>query len=500
MSPAQILLILQKRLWMIALAFVSTFAGAGVVLLLVPARYDAVATASVDPGQMDPVTGQAGGAGALLGILQGNLVALAESQRVAAEVVKRLNLARDPNLASAYQSSSSRDQMSIEEWIGSEYLVKNVEARFTPGSNILTIKYKTNSPTQAALIANTVLSAFVDAAVDLKANAAQQTAQWLDPQMDKMRADLNLASEKLEKFQRQANSLAPTAGNDTETNQLVAITTELTNAKNQLLILQSQTNPKNQGNNADKNMALLPDSATLIAIKQNLATVIAEIGKVQAEVGENNPKLINLRVTRRSLEDQIRIEVAARDKALKEQIQFLEQAREKQLQKMITEQSQRDQLSSLQRDVQMRQEQIDNAAKTAGTARLQSRLSFLNISPLDKATPPSSPAFPKRGVIMVLGAGAGLALGIIFALLAEALDRRIRVPSDLEFAASAPVLGTLLGRGHARRLFSRLRRTSSGEADVKALPSRSEARPSGGFSLSVGDSRPRGRSSRGYRS
>jgi len=92
---------------------------------------------------------------------------------------------------------------------------------------------------------------------------------------------------------------------------------------------------------------------------------------------------------------------------------------------MITEQSQRDQLSSLQREVQMRQEQIDNAAKTAGTARLQSRLSFLNISPLDKATPPSAPAFPKRGVIMVLGAGAGLALGIIFALLAEALDRRI---------------------------------------------------------------------------
>jgi len=119
-----------------------------------------------------------------------------------------------------------------------------------------------------------------------------------------MRSDLNIASEKLEKFQREANSLAPTAGNDTETSQLVAITNELTNAKNQLLLLQSQTNPKNQTGGADKNLALLPDSSTLVAIKQNLATVIAEIGKVQAEVGENNPKLINLRVTRRSLEDQ----------------------------------------------------------------------------------------------------------------------------------------------------------------------------------------------------
>jgi polysaccharide biosynthesis transport protein len=499
MSPQQILLILQKRLWMIVLAFVSTMAGAGGIMLLVPPRYDAIATATVDLGQMDPVTGQTGGASAMFRLLQGNLVALARSQRVAAEVVKRLGLARDPKLAGAYQGSSSRDQVSIEEWIASEYLTKNLEAGFAEGANILSIKYKTNSPTQAALIANTYLAAFMDAAVEFKASAAQQTAQWLDPQMEKMRTDLKAASEKLEKFQREANSLAPTAGNDTETGQLVAITNELTNAKGQLLLLQSQTNPKDQNAGAAKNLSLLPDSATLIAIKQNLATVIAEIGKLQGEVGENNPRMINLRATRRSLEDQIRIEVASRDKALRDQIQFLEQAREAQMQKLITNQGQRDQLSSLQREVQMRQEQIDNAAKTAETARLQSRLSFLNISTLDKATPPGSPAFPKFFIVMMLGVGAGLALGVIFALLAEALDRRIRVMSDLEFAASAPVLGALLGPVHARRLFARLQR-GRGAADVKALPSRAQSQPSGGFTLSLGDSRPRGRTSRGSRS
>jgi succinoglycan biosynthesis transport protein ExoP len=498
MSPAQILLILRKRLWMIMLAFASTMAGAGGIMLLVPPRYDALATASVDTGQLDPVTGQATGASTMLRIVQGNLVALAQSQRVATEVAKRLNLARDPAVAAAYQSSSSRDRVSIEEWIASEFLIRNLDAKFTEGSNILTIKYKSNSSTQAALIANTFMSAFLDAAVELKASAAQQTAQWLDPQMEKMRADLKLASEKLEKFQREANSLAPTIGNDTETSQLVAITTELTNAKSQLLLLQSQTNPKNQNVPAEKNLALLPDSPTLIAIKQNLATVIAEIGKLQAEVGENNPKMINLRATRRSLEDQIRIEVASRDKALKEQIQFLEQAREAQMQKLISHQAQRDQLSSLQREVQMRQEQIDSSAKSAETARLQSRLSFLNITTLDSATPPSSPAFPKFIIVMMLGVGAGIALGVIFALLAEALDRRIRVISDLEFAASAPVLGTLLGPVLGRRVLSRLQ-TSRGQG-VKELPGRPEKRLGRPPVYSLSDLQSRDRSSRGYRS
>ena len=185
MTPAQILSILSRRVWIIVLAFVSTMVGAGGIMLLVPPRYDAIATASIDPGQVDPVTGQSPGS-MLVRILQGNLVALAQSQRVATEVVKRLNLARDPAMASAYQSSNSRGRMSIEEWIASEFLLKSVEAKFTEGANVLSIKYKTRSPTQAALIANTFMAAFVDSAVDLKTTAAQQTARWFEPQMEKI--------------------------------------------------------------------------------------------------------------------------------------------------------------------------------------------------------------------------------------------------------------------------------------------------------------------------
>src|SRR6478672_8854804 len=98
MSPAQIISILYRRWWMIGLAFISTLLGAAGILLVVPPRYDATATVSIDPGQIDPVTGQPAASSTLLRILQGNLVALAQSQRVATDVVKRLNLARDPAL------------------------------------------------------------------------------------------------------------------------------------------------------------------------------------------------------------------------------------------------------------------------------------------------------------------------------------------------------------------------------------------------------------------
>jgi capsular polysaccharide biosynthesis protein len=71
---------------------------------------------------------------------------------------------------------------------------------------------------------------------------------------------------------------------------------------------------------------------------------------------------------------------------------------------------------------------------------------------LDKAVPPVDPAFPKPLIVMPVGIVAGLALGLILALLAEAADRRVRFPLDLELAAAAPFLGTIGNAGRAKRI------------------------------------------------
>src|ERR1700731_4344353 len=107
MSPRQVFVILWRRLWIVALTFASTLAGAGGVFMLVPARYDAAATASIDPGQGDPINGQLLAGGGAAGLLQGNLTALAKSQRVALEVVKRLGLDRNPSSIADYHAAEA---------------------------------------------------------------------------------------------------------------------------------------------------------------------------------------------------------------------------------------------------------------------------------------------------------------------------------------------------------------------------------------------------------
>ena len=222
MSVSQVLLILLRRAWIVVLALLTTTIVAGGVLLFVPGRYDAVATASIDPGNIDPISEMSSGLGAI-GLMQGNILSLVSSQRVATDVVKRLNLTDNPQVQQNFRKSPSFGRESIEEWMAAS-LVANVDPKFNIGTNVLAIKYKSGDPNQAALIANAFLAATIDGSVAMKAAEADQTARWFAPQIEELRKELDEARAALQAFQAKTNVVAPSAtGGDRETSQYMAI-------------------------------------------------------------------------------------------------------------------------------------------------------------------------------------------------------------------------------------------------------------------------------------
>jgi polysaccharide biosynthesis transport protein len=110
---------------------------------------------------------------------------------------------------------------------------------------------------------------------------------------------------------------------------------------------------------------------------------------------------------------------------------------------LIAAQAQRFRLGLLQTDVRLREEQVNKRKEEAAKLKLQSQLTFANVAVLDKATPPIEPFFPKRPVVLSVAISASAILGLILALIAEMLDRRVRSTADLEFVTSAPTLGTI---------------------------------------------------------
>ena len=462
MSVSQILVILLRRAWIVLLALLTTVIVAGGVLLFVPGRYDAVATASIDPGNTDPISEMSTGLGTM-GLIQGNILSLITSQRVAVDVVKRLNLTDNPAVQANFRKSSSFGRESIEEWMAAG-LQRNVDPKFLLGTNVLSIKYKSGDPNQAALIANAFLAATIDGTVAMKAAEADQTARWFAPQLDELRKELDDARTALRAFQTKTNMVAPTAtGGDKETTQYMAIAQELTGARAGLTALQSRLTT---GTTDLANDPSDPDLQILSGLKEKLSAAESENAVSKGILGPSNPKMLaqqaNLATLRKQIGDateKMRAHLKDRIATVQTQIASLETAQEQAQKSLIDIQAQRDRLGQLERDVGFRAEQLNGRERAAEQAKLKSKLTFSDMTVLDKAFPPVDPAFPKPFIVMPVGIVAGLGLGLILALLAEAADRRVRFPIDLEHAAPAPFLGTLGSAGRSKRRIGGSRRS-----------------------------------------
>ena len=462
MSVSQILVILLRRAWIILLALLTTVIVAGGVLLFVPGRYDAVATASIDPGNVDPISEVSTGLGTI-GLIQGNILSLVTSQRVAVDVVRRLNLTSSPAVQANFRKSSSFGRESIEEWMA-EGLIKSVDPKFLLGTNVLSIKYKSSDPNQAALIANAFLAAVIDGSVAMKAAEADQTARWFAPQIEELRKELEDARGVLRAFQTKANMVAPSAtGGDKETDQYMAIATQLTNARAGLTALQSRLT---SGSTDLSNDPSDPDLQILSTLKEKLSSSETEVATAKGVLGAHNPKMLaqeaNIATLRKQIDeatDKMRVHLKDRIATVQTQIASLEQEQQQAQKSLIDIQSQRDRLLQLQRDVEFRADQLSARERAAAQAKLKSKLTFSDMTVLDKAAPPVDPAFPKPLIVMPVGIVAGLALGLILALLAEAADRRVRFPADLEYAAPAPFLGVLGNAGRTKPRIGSSRRS-----------------------------------------
>jgi polysaccharide biosynthesis transport protein len=440
----QILVIILRRGWIVLLALLTTLIVAGSVVLFVPGRYEAVATASIDPGNIDPIT-ETGGGGSIL-LMQGNILSLVSSQRVAVDVVRRLNLTANPQAEENFRKSGSFGQESLEEWLASS-LLAGVDLKFVLGTNVLSIKYKSGDPNQAALMANAFLASTIDGSVAMKAAEADQTARWFAPQLEELHKELEASRAALAAFQAETNLVAPGEGADSDTSQYMAISAQLSTANAQLTTLQSRLA---SGSTELSNDPADPDLQILAGLKEKAVTSEAAIETAKGIIGPANPRMMAEQASLASVRRQIAEATEKMKQHLKQriantqdQITALEAEQAKAQKALIQVQAQRSRLNELQHDVGFRAEQLNARERAAAEAKLKSKLTFSDMTVLDKATPPLEPAFPKPTIVIPVGIAAGLALGLLLALLAEATDRRVRFPIDLEYAASAPFLGSL---------------------------------------------------------
>ena len=191
-------------------------------------------------------------------------------------------------------------------------------------------------------------------------------------------------------------------------------------------------------------------SAVIDQLKIQLAAINDQMQQSAASLGVQHPTYKALTARRDLLARQLSQETqtarqagAAQSGAARTTVAQAESAYNAQKAKVLGMKDQLDTLSQLQREVELRQQQYQQAAAKTADLRLQSSVSESPLVILGDAFADASPSFPKWPQVWGLSAAFGLGLGILLALLTELLTRRVRGPEDLRFASKVPVLAVI---------------------------------------------------------
>ncbi len=446
MSLLQFLRILLARWKLILASMLACTVVAAAVASVLPKRYPASARVLLNIGNPDPVTER---------VISGRDVSYTRTQvqlikdlRVAGAVVDRLGMAQNPQTIAAYESTGRTDaDGGVRAWLA-QRISNNTDARLVSGSSILEITYQASTPEQAKEVVSALREAYVDESLRFSTDSATRAGDWYREQADKARTALVAAEDDLADFMRD-NDIVVVGGMDSETAKLAALQASLQQARGS----QSTT---------DAAVAVRVGSDPVVErLETQLADIDDNLAFAQSKLGPEHPQYKALQARRSTVAAELGRANARAQNTLStmanvagQSVIKLEQQVAEQEKVVLSRKPVLDEFIRINREVERKRAQYDNAAARTDNLRLQADVSEAGIVILGDPIASKTPSYPKFNMVVVLALLFGTGLGLVTAVLAEFIARRVRGQEDLAFASGVPVLAVV---GSARQTLLRRR-------------------------------------------
>ena len=482
MSLSSFLASLRSRAGLALWVLVLTVGAALLASLMWPRTYSATATVIVDQGRPDPLSASVGwqppGAGAL-----STQMDIIRSERVAVEVVRRLELSADPLLREAWQEtqrpaawtwlttlvdasagtgagSSSATQnlpasvMPLEGWIASRLLAA-LDVKPARDSDVLSIQVRWSTAERAAALANAFAQAYLDTSVQLRADQARRYAGFFEGRVREAREALEQAQARLSSFQRARGVAVGDERLDGETARLNELSSQLTLM--QAAVAESGSRQvQSQGASADRLQEVLGHPAVL-ALRSDLTRAESRMQELTSRLGDNHPQVLEAQAQVGLLRSRLEAETrrvaggASVSNVMNRQREGeLRAALELQRQRVLNLKAVRDEGLVLVRDVESAQRSYEGLMSRLQQSSLESQATQGRSHMLSSAQAPLGPAGPGWPLRAGLALGVGLVLALAAVALAEHVDARARLPELTARWLGVPLLGVVTGPGRSR--------------------------------------------------
>lgn len=428
MSLIQFFRILWARRLIILAATFSCVLGCVALTFILPQRWEAHTRVMLNLLKPDPLTGAVLGPAART--YAQTQIELIKDYSVAGKVVEEMDWSSDPVLIAQYQRRSNSDKRDFRRW-AAQLVIDGSKAELIEGSNILQITYTATTPDSAKTVADALRKAYIDSSLNFRRDDATRNANWFAAQAEKSKERLDAAEAERSKFEHENGVILTDDKTDLESARLRALSTQ-----------------------ASTGMAYAPSAAQgASASSVQLAELDGEIATESKTLGPNHPQIESLKARRAALAAIVAKEQAglasassgAAKTAALAGVGALERAVDAQKSRVLSQRPKIERLSQLQDEVAREREQYNKVSSRAAEFRLEAALGDVGITPLGSAVTPKSPSFPNWLLLLPGSIGLGMMLGVLVALLAELVGRRVRGVEELQGAIEAPVLAVVSG-------------------------------------------------------
>jgi succinoglycan biosynthesis transport protein ExoP len=337
-----------------------------------------------------------------------------------------------------------------------EEVLKNFEERLTvepvKRSRLIEVTFESNDPNTAAQVVNTLTSAYIDANLEARWQAAQKASDWLSQQLLGMKAKLEKSEDELQKYGRGNGLLFLETEKGTSENIVVQRLREL---QQELTKAQADRYAKESLYRLleERNYAELPgvfDNKLIQELTARLADLQREQSRLSANFNPNYPRVKELQS---QIDESKAMLEAERTRAAGGIANDYKAAvgHEEMLQKAFTEQERQAndiagksvQYNILKREADTNKQLYVGLLEKLKETGVSSSLKATNIRVVDPAYPPKKFARPRILLDLSITLIVGMCLGIAAAFLQEHLDNTLKSSEDIERFLQIPSLGAV---------------------------------------------------------
>jgi succinoglycan biosynthesis transport protein ExoP len=441
-----------RRRWLtLALVTAVVFGACVAGVFMLKPRYTATALIKIDPSRNPLAKGPEASRGELNPEAIETEVAVIRSMDLARNVVRDKKLDQDPELTAPIKDFGSMTPVERQGALARAVLDK-LDVNRDKLTYLIAIHYTSPDPAQAAAIANAFAEGYLTSKLSGSVGTASRQADWFRAQLEGLAEEVRVADAKVAQYRAAAGLVPGGSGGTIADQQVAALSSQLASAESEAAAARSAYNAA-QGQISRgglDSVAEVRSSPVVSDLRRQRAEVLRSMGEVEARYGPRHPESIRVRDQLVAIDAQIRDEAQRAISSLRASASAAD-ARAASLRGSMSQlEAQRG--SNTRAAVMADSLERDAAAKRAAYERMsqqflesnqaaQNRISQAVIA--ESAQAPTSPSFPRKGLMIALSLVVALAVAIGVVIVQEMLVRGMRTLADAEEATGLPVLAAV---------------------------------------------------------